>query len=407
MKNINLFVLLAVFPLMFFNSCDGDDIEDYLGKRKTEDILEWQYSLPAVTNSGRFTKETPAVDEDDNIYVFSYVANGDIITSLTKNGSLRWEANIGDSGNVISRIAYKSGKLFFISHNDDYPVVNFLSCYNSENGSKEWRVEISGDCNAFSVVDDGIITITDDNINYNYHVTKFDFNGIITANTDMELNYSENFTLINSFRNDVYIMGEFGNTSIAHIFKYSFGGSYFTKEWDLDLAENNNSADFAIDGAGNIYVMTNGYFYSISSSGTVNWKNNEVDIYDMEIRTNPVLTDSTNILLSYSALFKLNPAGVILWKNENENAGAVIGKNKKYYMIESYQGPKCVNTDGSIYWYSSLNISTAYPAMLHNGNLVYIYEREVYCINTEAGGLDEAAEWPKIYFDYGNTSCKK
>lgn len=408
---MNKYLILTIisFFLVSLNSCKKD--EDHLGRKKISEILNWSYPISFDgENTGYNQNDIPAIDENDNSYFHFFSTNNDNIISLTKDGSLNWQKDF--NGDIISRIAYKSNKLFFITYDENNDVSqNHFYCLNSETGETEWTKLIAHDCESFAVKDNSVILIINDNYSDNYHLTKITFDGNIQASTKID-NVTGNFSAIDIFNNDIFIMNEIGNTSLANLIKFTDEGASFSYKWNLLFStgngfasdESNVSADIAIDNNANTYVTTNNTLYSISNSGSINWKSNNIEVGDLSYKVNVVLSDSANILLSIYKLYKVNPLGSVMWQIDDNVDGIVIGKNKKYYI--SYDGLKSLNYDKSVFWYSF--ISTAKNiAMMHNGNLIYSYDNEIYCIKTEAEGLDESAQWPKVFYDYGNTCYKK
>ncbi len=415
MKNYSVFIL--VLSILFgLNSCKKDEF--HLGKKKFEEIQEWTYKLPYSSDYTGDYRIVPAVDENDNIYFFSGDNGVNDIISLDSNGTARWQ--ITADGDISSRIAYNNDKIFFYTYDENVPCYYF-NCYDAQNGSSLWSTQIFSEGLAFALTDDGIILENNFNQNDNDRVCKYDYNGNLLYSEKINDNGNGEFVAVTCSGNEVYLLGEFGNTSVAKLWKFSDNGSGFTFNWTIDTNEDNIVADIAINKNEDVYLITDQYLYSISNSGAINWKTADVseDINAAGIRKNITITDSSFILASSgSTMYKFSPAGIVSWDVENQdiaykdyNNAPIIGKNNIYYTVESGgslgDGVRAINSDGSYFWYSVLPEGNEYASMLHNGNMVFVYKGNVYCIKTEAGGLSNLSPWPKIYYDYGNTCNQK
>jgi hypothetical protein len=416
MKKLTFTLLVAIILLSELGSCKKDGLIP--GKKDYEEILNWSYKLPYSSSYYINFKTVPAVDENDNMYFYLGKTDVNDILSLDSAGTLRWQTTVNDE--ITSRFGYKNNKIFFYSYDETIPC-KYFNCMNAENGSMLWSIQIFSEGIGFALTDDGIILDNNFNYNHNDNICKYDYNGNLIGNTKInDIDY-ENFIAITNSGNSVYLMGEYGNTAMAHLWKFTDNGTSFTHNWNILFSsdegfaesENNNICDLAVNNNGDLYTITNKHMYSISDVGKINWNNtdHEGDLSN-GIKKNVTITDSSFIIASSGSMYKYNLAGIVSWDVENAdiaykryNNAPLIGTNNVYYTVKD--GVKAINPDGNYYWHSFLPGGNEYAAMLHNGNMVFLYKENVYCIKTESGGLNKNSPWPKIYYDYGNTCNQK
>ena len=415
-------VIISVFVALFamnISSCKKD--ETHLGKKKLKDILLWSVVF-SDNEDNAYYMNVPAVDENDNIYVFSFSENICTIKSYTKDGVLNWENQIGDK--IRSRLTYKFGKIIFISY-DDNAVCNYLNCIDAKNGNSLWKEQTYFSGSALALTDDGIIILNSFNQNDNDNLCKYSYEGALLQNSKINNSNSEEYIAMSVFNNNIYLIAGIGNTSSADLYMFTDNVSAFTKDWNLRFStdngfaeiEDNVSCDLSVNKNGDIYLITDKNLYSISNSGSVNWKDENIgeDLSGSGIYKYTTITDSSFILAGDGiTLYKFTPSGFNVWDFPEEASyqnGPVIGNNGIYYTAESgdlgFAGIKAINSDGTFYWNTLIPAVTEHTVLLHNGNLIAIENGEISCIKTESGGLSVHAEWPKIYYDYGNTCCKK
>ncbi len=421
MKTLKL-VIISVFVALFvmnISSCKKD--ETHLGKKKLKDILLWSAVFSDNGDNADFMN-VPAIDENDNIYVFSFSGNIYTIKSYTKDGALNWETQIGDQ--IKSRLAYKSGKIIFISY-DNNAISNYLNCIDAKNGNSLWKEQTFFSGSALALTDNGIITVNNFNYSNNDNLCKYNYDGALLQSSKINNLGSEEYTAMTVFNNNIYLLAGIGNTSLADLYMFTDDGSAFTKDWNLtfstdngfSVSEDNVTCDLSVNKNGDVYLITNKNLYSISNTGAVNWKNENIgeDLSGSGIYKYTTITDSSFILTGDgTTLYKFTPSGFNVWDFPEEASyrnGPAIGNNGIYYTAEfgdlGAAGIKAINYDGTFYWYSLLPAANEHSVLLHNGNLIAIENGEISCIETESGGLSINAEWPKIYYDYGNTCCKK
>lgn len=412
MKKLTFTLFAAIILLSQLGSCKKDGL--IIGKKSYEEIFNWSYKLSS-DHYKDFTT-VPAVDENDNMYFHAGDWDNLQILSLDSTGTLRWQTPVNNQ--ITSRVGYKNNKIFFYTYDESIPC-KYFNCMNAENGSILWSIQIFSEGIGFALTDDGIILENNFNSNNNDNICKYDYTGNLIENTKInDINY-EDFIAITNSGNSVYLMGEYGNTSTAHLWKFTDNGTSFTHNWDISFSidngfaenEDNIICDLAVNKNGDVYTITNKHMYSISSAGKINWKNTDLagDLSD-GIEKNVTITDSSFIIASSgSTMYKYNLGGIVSWDVENAdiayksyNNAPLIGTNNVYYTVTT-DGVQAINPDGNYYWYSILPAGEEYAAMLHNGNMVFLYKDNVYCIKTESGGLNKNSPWPKIYFDYGNT----
>ncbi len=423
MKIQKAILLFLIFSISFF-SCKKD--EEHLGRKKLSEIQLWTYKLSS-SNYIYEENRVPAIDENDNIYTNSFngmTANDDVY-SFSKDGVLRWDKK--SDGFICSKIVYKSNKIFFITHQGD--IENKINCLNSSTGAVEWKANCFGayEDHAFAVTDDALFYASSDSL------FKYDLTGNFIAKIQIYNSLSDECLSMSVFNHDIYILAQMGNTFMTHIFKCSENADVLTKDWEIlfisdnplfDKSQTNASVDLSINDLGDVVVLSTGGLYCFDKNGDLKWKNTkDFNLYDYKKTNNAralsstTITDSGYVLIGYEQLYKLNTKGNIVSNTVNGFAGfelrraPIIAQNGRYYTVTSGNstdnGVRVLNSDLTQYWYSILLSCRDVPAMLHNGNLVFVNEGVLYCIKTEAGGIDQNAQWPKIYYDYGNTSYKK
>ncbi len=404
---------------MNISSCEKD--ETNLGKRNLKDILVWSVVFSDNEDNADYMN-VPAVDENDNIYLFSFSGNIYTIKSYTKDGALNWETRLGDQ--IKSRLAYKSGKIVYISY-DDNAVSNYLNCIDAKTGNFLWKEQTYFSGSALALTDNGIIMVNNFNYNDNDNLCKYSYDGALLQSSKINNPNSEEYTAMTVFNNNIYLVAGIGNTSLADLYMFTDNGSAFTKDWNLTfstdngfpVSEDNVTCDLSVNKNGDVYLITDKNLYSISNSGAVNWKDENIgeDLNGSGIYKYTTITDSSFILAGDGrTLYKFTPSGFNVWDFPEEASyqnGPSIGKNGIYYTAEpgdlGSSGIKAINYDATFYWYTLSPAVNEHTVLLHNGNLIIIENGEISCIETESGGLSINAEWPKIYYDYGNTCCKK
>ncbi len=412
------FLIIIIVVISIFSSCKKD--EEHLGKRKLSEVQAWTYDLAEQTSS-EIVNLLPAVDEQDNIYIISegnLSENFGKITSLTKDGVKRW--TVQTDGSVINRIVYRTDKIYFLTYFEQTGnVYQKLNCIDANTGANVWSVKSLARYGAFAVSDTKIYWALGDSI-FSYSTS-----GQHLSSYALPYEYGASFKFMSCYNNEIFIIDEYGNTGMEDIWKFKDDATGLTFDWHLmfsidngfAISESNGVCDISINNDGGIYVITDQYLYAIANDGTIKWKTDKVRTYNSFNRYSTTITDSGYVLAANIDFFKFNDKGGVVYDLTNyEMAGyemeraPLIAKDKRYYTVDvggTEGGVRSINPDGTLYWYSFLPVGQENVAMLHNGNLVYVYENKVYCIKTEAGGLDETAQWPKMYYDYGNTGYKK
>ena len=414
MKLKSLF-LLSVMTVTFLFSCQKDS--EHLGKKKFAEIEVWSQSIETETTNSLNHILIPAIDENDNIYLFgtnNLSTSADNVYSFTKDGTQRWK--IATTGSLRSHIIYYNDKILFVtkSYNE---VSEYLRCLDANSGQELWHFSFhsSGDIYSTPIAlnNSGIFVAGYDTIH------KVDFNGnkIYSIYTAARRSLS-----INCVNNTVYVASSASsNNEVTELFKISDNEATASIDWQLEIVESCNSGDLAIDDEQNIYLFTGSYLYCITPDGSIKWKlGNELAVNNTLDMLSTSITDSGYVIAGNLDLFKINQKGNIVWKHEHTDIpdfdillSPAIGSNGKYYYVEGYgrgsnDGMRVFNPDdGSYFWYSYNPKGAANQAIMHNGNIVFEREGTVYCIKTESGGLSESAQYPKIYYDYGNTAYKK
>ncbi len=414
MKLKNLFFILIGIAFIF-SSCKHD--EDHLGKKKLEEIQVWTFAM-ATTQSGIWHISMPAIDENDNIYVEdidNWANNDDRIYCLTKDGEKKWEFNT--NGYFKSRIIYKDQKVYFVVHNKA-EVKEYLYCLDATSGQELWRFRFHPSSEIYSTPialnDKGIYVASADTLH------KIDYNGNQVYGVYI---YANLFHSINCVDDYVYVSASRSNNHSAYLYKYQDDGFGVLKIWELEFSgESCTTADIAIDDDRNAYFFTSSNLYCIAPDGSIKWKQGDthLNVRNSTDYASASITDSGYVLAGSGNLCKFDSKGGLVWKHEYSDIPDIdvyfapaIGKNKYYYYVEGIKtasdvGIRVFNpNDGSYYWYSLEPRGEQNLAIMHNGNVVFSREGVVYCLKTESNGLDTDAQYPKFYYDYGNTGYKK
>ncbi len=409
--NLKTFLFLAVASMLFFSCKKKDKI-----KKDYSEILEWSYGI-GESDSPQDVYTTPAVDENDNIYfVSNREYNSCRVNSLTKDGQERWKQDI--SGKIITKLIYKSGKVYGLFQNTDG--YTWLYCLDAKTGNTLWNVKhpsIPGD---IATSDNAVYWQMQDSL------FKFSFDGAMIANRSF---YDDPIICksIALFKNKIYLLGEAGSTEIVELRRLTDDGTTISQDWKIEFTSDNGfesmsqnrTACLAIDNEGTCYIVDRYDLAAVASDGSIKWRIERFGALDnMGDQFSVVINDSGNIYMPFEQIYKLNKDGNTLSQTENNyslatsndiNYAPIIGADKKIYFVGNGNdggGIKAMNPDASISWYTLEPQGSGNTTILHNGNIIFINDK-VYCIKADAKGLDTDAEWPKVYYDYGNTCYKK
>ncbi len=408
-------VFLFSFVFLFLFSCQTDEF--HLGLLKPDEVTLWTYSLPE--DQGNYDEYlVPAVDEYDNIYVIGKTDRqnntGEII-SLTAGGTKRW--SFQTFGYPNSHVVYSGGKVYVLSYYETFGgIFQTLSCLDASDGSLVWSDRHINKYGTMTMADNALYWVAEDTL------YKYSLDGQLMAS--LKVNYSSNIVpkYMSVYGNHIYLMAEDRNDSYAQFFKLTDNGDAFTLNWvksGFDNDEKNSVCDLAIDNSGNVYVMTTGGLYSISLDGSTLWKNTDIHGLNSFERHSISITDSGMVLTGLDKLIKLTSSGKEVYTKETYQfvlyyfeRAPILGADSRYYSAD-YKGSssdgngiRVINSDGTGYWYTLEPTGRENAALLHNGNMVFIFDGVLYCIKTESSGLDPQAQWPKLYYDYGNTAYK-
>ncbi len=414
MRKLQIAGLFLAFFFLFF-SCTKDEF--HLGRLNLDEVTLWTYTLPE--DQGNYDEYlVPAVDEYDNIYVIGKTDmpnNSGEIISLTAGGTKRW--SFQTFGYPNGHVVYSGGKVYVLSYYETFDAIfQTLSCLDASDGSLVWSDRHINKYGTVAMGDNALYWAAEDTL------YKYSLDGQIMAS--LKITYASNIVprYMSVYGNHIYLMAEDRNDTYAQFFKLTDNGNAFTLNWvksGFDDDEKNSVCDLAIDNNGNVYVMTTGGLYCISLDGSTLWKNSTIHGLNSFERHSVTITDSGKVLTATDRLIKLNSSGVKIYERETYDfinydfqRAPVIGENNFYYTVD-YEGSgspangiRAINPDGTGYWYTREPIGRENATLLHNGNLVFISDGIVYCVKTQSGGLSAKAQWPKLYYDYGNTSYK-
>ncbi len=141
--------------------------------------------------------------------------------------------------------------------------------------------------------------------------------------------------------------------------------------WNVVEAGNSMNASVAPDGT--IYCgSSSGYMYSITSSGTVNWKYKTVD----GVYTNPTIGLDGSIYFGSrdKNIYALKSDGTLKWKfttGGNVKSSPVIDKDGVIYCGSEDKNLYAINPNGSLKWvYNAGAIIYSTPAIASDGSIL-------------------------------------
>ncbi len=409
--NLRTFLIVVIATVFIFSCKKNDKI-----KKDFSEILEWSYDIGESTGS-QDVYTTPAVDESDNIYFVSHQENNSCrINSLTKDGQERWKYDA--SGKLVTKLVYKTSKLYALfQYNDGY---SWLYCFDAKTGSVLWNSKHTYFPGDVAASDNAVYLLMQDSL------FKYSLDG--TLITKYSLNNNEILPKsISLFNNKIYLLGELGNTEVVGVERLTDDGTTISKDWEIEFTNENGfetmtqnrTVSLAIDNEGTCYVVDRYDITAVASDGSIKWRNDKISVKDgVGKQFSVVISDSGYIYVPYEQIYKLNKDGNIIWQTKNDysmrtsNAiyyAPIIGFDKKLYYVgwgSDGGGIKALNPDATMSWYTLEPYGSGNTTILHNGNLIFINDK-VYCIKTDAKGLDTEAQWPKVYYDYANTCYKK
>ena len=414
MKKLQIALLFLSFSLLFF-SCKKDEF--HLGLLKIDDVLQWSYTLPE--DQGNYDEFlVPAVDENDNIYVVGKTDmqnNSGEIISLTAEGTKRW--SFQTFGYPNSHVVYSDGKVYILSYYETFDnIFQTLSCLNASDGSLVWSDRHINKYGTMAMANNALYWAAEDTL------YKYSLDGQIISRLKIDDVSNIVPKYMSVYGNHIYLMEEDRNGGYGQLLKFIDNGDILTLNWEkagFDNGEDNSVCDLAIDNNGNVYFMTTGALYCIDLDGSTRWKNTDIHGLNSFERHSVSITDSGMVLTGLDKLIKLTSTGKELYTKETYDfisyyfeRAPILGADKRYYTADyngftsDANGIRVINPDGTGYWYTKEPTGRENTALLHNGNMIFIFDGIVYCIKAESGGLDQQAQWPKLYYDYGNTSYK-
>jgi outer membrane protein assembly factor BamB len=330
------------------------------GKSGTGFVEKWKIDI------GSWVKSSPAIDNNNTIYI----GGGVSLWAIYTNGTMKWNYMTG--ADVSSSPAIANDGTIYVGSEDGY----LYAIY--PNGTKKWSLGIGSSWVYSSPVIDnsGIIYVAEvdgnvcavypngtkkwdyvtDNLVYSSPV--LDNNGIVYCGShdgNMYAIYTGNGTLKWKFDTGDWCGGTGATIGDAGIIYFgSVDGFLYalysngTLKWRLPLGSNVLSSP-ALAEDGTIYVaaykiVRGAYMYSISPEGAINWRH-ELDIEAMS--ASPVIDKYGIIYIGGwdGVFYAFNPDGTIRWK---------------FQALDTIFPSAAIGEDGTIYFGSHSDTFTAY-----------------------------------------------
>lgn len=367
----------------------------------------------------------PVVDENDNVYLtlvdVSSLEENTTIICLDADNSIKWQSSIGESTN---KMLMSGDKLFLGCKNNLYAI-------NISDGSQAWQFEIT-DANASAsskwtykpILDpNGNIIVamdayksSDNSEDFPARIVSVSPSGaenweyMVYGTGSFEIEYtklSEPVGTGNYFYIGAFLMDEY---MIADVQAYAF--DYDGKlQYETSLGEYGDASFICANKDENVYL-------SIKDS----WDNtNKLMCLDNELNQNweAVLPDylANNGVIDATGnlyvgcedgfLYKLDNSGSEVWKAEYGSiyirGEMIIGKDGNIY--HTCQSPDYVSAEtGEITEMDFDGLSLSDLGMRSDGSIVFGGSGKIYMMETNAGSMDDNAQWAKYGCDRKNTS---
>ncbi|MNK95168.1 outer membrane biogenesis protein BamB [compost metagenome] len=309
----------------------------YKGIKKVKRLL-WKISFPEEISVSH-----PVIDHRSNL-VFG--TNSGNILSISKDGKINWEINIG--GIWLTNPAFDSTGNLYVSVGN-YQTEDCLVKVDSK-GQLVWKYSFPSEAHYEPIIvnDDSIYVTTWSEI------TKVDTNG--------------------------------------------------RQIWSF--ACRNISSYPLIDKLGNIYFSTregNGSLISLTSDGSLRWRK---EIGKCFLEHEPVMDGRGNIYFVFAGendaeheLYSLDQEGNIQWVFKPENRGIIsspaLSSNNRLIMGTSYFRMIALNTEGELVWETNIGDVTQFTPIVDVNNYVFFstqvkkrkYNSYIWCLNQEGQPL--------------------
>lgn len=428
MKKLGI-IFIAVLIAVAFSACEKDDESS-----NNNNGINDNNDDPTHTTEGYVELDNqdlmaaggvPVVDENDNVYLaftdLSSLEENTTVICIDAGNNVKWQNTIDEYTN---KILMSKDKVFLGCKNNLYAI-------NTSDGSQAWQFELT-DANASTSSKWTYKPILDPNGNiivamdaYKSYDKSEDFPArIVSVNPSgsqnweymvygtgsFEIDYtklSEPVGTGNYFYIAAFLMDEY---MVADIQAYAF--DYNGKlQYQTSLGEFDDASFICVDKDG-------GVFLSIKDS----WDNtNKLMCLDAELNQNweAVLPDylASNGVIDANGnlyvgcedgfLYKLDNSGSEVWKAEfglvYVRGEMIIGKDGNIY--HACQSPGYVNAEtGEITEMEFDGLALNDLGMRSDGSIVMGGTGKIYMMETNAGGIDDNAQWAKYGCDRENTS---
>lgn len=467
MKTLSKIILLAV-SLMVLGSCEENKLNSKTelsqqkivprsGQESPEIVLgeqKWMYRVikpqtRAVINNTYYSDM--AFDEQDNSY---FLLGCKKLLSLDKRGNLRWRKSFYQVKQ--DRVVYYKNRLFILSrrtdNTDDFDI---LYCLNAEDGEEMWRhnlrYEYDDTNGAYAVGNNKVYAYSG---NGSPVLVMYDLDGnIIYQQYKRRLRHSVN----NNNENPALLVH--GNKVVlsTHALKtdsvkyyhtcYQDNGNTLDSLWTIETDKPHKQQFTA--GVGNTFhylekIEKDPYAYGMKKGDKILWKTidfngqvvREVDLfnsyfyeggYNDTYRSysniypyNTMLSSQNEEFYNYDNnkhFVKFDKNGSKIWEIDDveyrskikNNGGHILAESGNVYLIRN-DTLSCLNNRGICIWKADQKIpdsgsSKFLAGINHRGDLFLIDDARIFCYRGIGDKLDLEG-WPRLFYDYGNTSFK-
>jgi outer membrane protein assembly factor BamB len=408
LKSIIIISLIAVI----ISSCDknGDPVIPEPDPGNEDHTELWSYDM----GIGGLDDITPAIDENDNIYlsIVNMDAMNIVAIGLGKDGNELWKRDF--PGSSTGKTMYLNGKLFVST---GYPTAVY--CLNASTGDVDWSSNLS---ESYDFSDNPYMAIANNKLYLTSHEL---FNGYLMS---FDITGAEIWV---KQAPPGFNMSIIGNSLFFHdmdyLYRYDDNGITCDSVWAWEFPNTsgnrsfNTLYDIPVGADGNIYLRDEAAIYIVSQSGqTIKTINLTPDFYE-SISSNITLTSDNSIIIGNGNLVKIGNGGDIVWETNIEGfivspyfaASATISQNGDMYDGQLF-GLFSVKSNGSLNWkVTSENgggeehVNLHPPVLNHNGDIISVATEAstIRCFKGDGHGLATSG-WPKPFGDYANTSSK-
>ena len=330
--------------------------------------VKWQFDTGKVHSS-------PAIGDDGTIYI---CADYSYVYAINRDGSLRWEATVGDLGDSAPAIAL-DGTVFVGSIDG--------SLYAIHPDGALWRFETEGPVRTTAAlgVDGSVYIGSDDGSLY-----------ALTADGDLLWRFETGDCVCSSpaigFSGEIYV-----GSDDHHLYAIRPDG---TVHWKYKTGGAVRSSP-AIGEDGTVYFGSeDGYVYALSPWGWLEWR---VRIADFGASSPVIGSDGTVYVGSLTGyLHAIDPSGPIQWvldTGEPLGSAPIVGEDGTVYVC-SYEGKLwAVSSDGTKSREFETSVSTSClhsaPVMGPDG-IIYVGADDLYALRTDSLG-PASSPWPMFH----------